>query len=55
MALANQLALARALTDQATVMAQICFLTGSRDEGQLVALAGEPDSARAPSASDPSP
>jgi cobalt-zinc-cadmium efflux system outer membrane protein len=42
MQLADQLALANALTDQATMLAEISFLTGIRDEGALVALAGDP-------------
>jgi len=41
MLLADQLALAHALYDQATRLAEISFLTGSRDVGALVALAGE--------------
>lgn len=44
MLLADQLALARALTDQSTMLAEISFLTGSRDMGALIALAGEPPS-----------
>jgi cobalt-zinc-cadmium efflux system outer membrane protein len=44
MLLADQLALARALTDQATFLAEISFLTGTRDTGTLVALAGNPAS-----------
>lgn len=42
MLVADELALARALTDQDTMMARISFLTGSPDTGALVALAGEP-------------
>jgi outer membrane protein TolC len=44
MLLADRLAVARALTDQATMLADISFLTGSRDLGALVALAGDPAS-----------
>jgi cobalt-zinc-cadmium efflux system outer membrane protein len=44
MLLADQLAVARALTDQGTMLADISFLTGSRDIGALVALAGDPAS-----------
>ncbi len=44
MLLADQLALARALTDQARLLAEIAFLTGSRDMGTLVALAGDSSS-----------
>jgi outer membrane protein, heavy metal efflux system len=44
MLLADQLALAHALTDQATLLAEISFLTGSRDVETLVALAGDPHS-----------
>jgi outer membrane protein TolC len=44
MLLADQLALAHALTDQNTLLAEISFLTGSRDAGTLVALAGSPPS-----------
>jgi len=44
MLLADQLALARALTEQANVLADLSFLTGIRDMGTLVALAGDPDS-----------
>jgi hypothetical protein len=42
MLLADELALARALTEQDTMLARISFLTGSPDTGALVALAGEP-------------
>jgi cobalt-zinc-cadmium efflux system outer membrane protein len=42
MLLADQLALAHALTDQGTMLAEIAFLTGHRDVGALVALAGDP-------------
>jgi outer membrane protein, heavy metal efflux system len=44
MLLADELALAHALTDQATLLAGISFLTGSRDLGGLIALAGDPTS-----------
>ena len=42
MLLANQLALARALADQATMLAEIALLTGTRDMPSLLALAAEP-------------
>jgi outer membrane protein TolC len=42
MLLAGDLALARALTDQARMLAEISFLTGSRDIRALVSLAGDP-------------
>jgi outer membrane protein, heavy metal efflux system len=42
MLLADELGLARALTDQATLLAEISFLTGCRDENELMALAGNP-------------
>jgi outer membrane protein TolC len=42
MLLAEQLALARALTDQATMLADMSFLTGSRDVGTLLTFAGNP-------------
>jgi outer membrane protein TolC len=42
MLLADELALVRALTDQGRMLAEISFLTGSRDTGDLVALAGNP-------------
>ena len=42
MLLADQLALARALTEQDSLFAEISFLTGSRDTGTLIALGGEP-------------
>jgi len=44
MLLADELALAQALTDQGTLLAGISFLTGNRDLGALVALAGDPTS-----------
>jgi outer membrane protein TolC len=44
MLLANELALDHALTRQNTIFAEIYFLTGSRDVGALVALAGDPPS-----------
>lgn len=44
MLLADQLALAHALTDQANLLAEISFLTGSRDLGTVLALAGAPPS-----------
>jgi outer membrane protein TolC len=40
--LADQLALAQALTDQAAMLAEISLLTGSRDPGSLLLLAGDP-------------
>jgi cobalt-zinc-cadmium efflux system outer membrane protein len=42
--LADQLALAQALTAQANLLAEICFLTGNRDPGAVLALGGEPSS-----------
>jgi len=42
--LANQLALAQALTDQGTMLAEISYLVGSRDLGSLETLAGDPPS-----------
>ena len=42
MLLADELALDRALTTQATLIAGISFLTGARDMGTLLALAGNP-------------
>jgi outer membrane protein TolC len=42
MLLTDQLALAHALVDQATMLAEISFLTGARDMGTLLALASEP-------------
>jgi outer membrane protein TolC len=42
MLVADQLALAQALTDQNTLLAGVAFLTGSRGPGTLAALAGEP-------------
>jgi len=42
MLLADQLALAHALTDQATVLADMSFLTGGRDMETLLTLAGNP-------------
>jgi outer membrane protein TolC len=42
MLLTNQLALAHALTDQSSLLAEVSFLTGNRETGALVALAGEP-------------
>jgi len=42
MLLADQLALARALTEQATLLAEVSLLTGSRDMGTLLLLAGNP-------------
>jgi outer membrane protein TolC len=44
MLLTDELALARALTDQNTLLAQVAFLTGSRDRAALFALAGDPPS-----------
>lgn len=41
MLLANELALASALTEQATMLAEIAFLTGSGGMDRLVALAGD--------------
>jgi len=43
MLLTDQLAQAHALAEQGTLLAQIAFLTGSRDVGALVTLAGAPD------------
>jgi outer membrane protein, heavy metal efflux system len=40
--LVDELASARALIDQATMFAEISFLTGSRDFGTLLTLAGDP-------------
>jgi cobalt-zinc-cadmium efflux system outer membrane protein len=42
MLLADELALAEALTEQDTLLAEISYLTGSHDVGALVALAGDP-------------
>jgi cobalt-zinc-cadmium efflux system outer membrane protein len=42
MLLADELALAHALTDQGNLLAEIAFYTGSRDVDALVALAGDP-------------
>jgi outer membrane protein TolC len=42
MLLADELVLARALTDQATMLAELSFLTGSRDPHSLEELAGTP-------------
>jgi len=42
MLLADQLAQAHALADQATILAEISFLTGSNDVAGLIALAGNP-------------
>jgi outer membrane protein TolC len=42
MLLSDQLAVARALTDQATMIAELSFLTGTRDLGALFTLAGGP-------------
>lgn len=44
MLVADQLALAEALTDQNSVLANVSFLTGSRDPGAVLALAGKPTS-----------
>jgi outer membrane protein, heavy metal efflux system len=44
MLLDAQLALDHALTDQGKMLAEISLLTGSRDVGTLVALAGDPSS-----------
>ncbi len=44
MLLADQLALARSLTDQNNLLAEVSFLTGSREPAALVALGGEPAS-----------
>ncbi|HEY1791718.1 MAG TPA: TolC family protein [Opitutaceae bacterium] len=49
--LTDELALARALTDQNSVLAEISLLTGSRDISTLVALAGDPASDHAGHAS----
>lgn len=51
MLLADQLALAHALTEQGALLAEISFLTGSRDAGALLALAGDPP----PDHDDPTP
>jgi cobalt-zinc-cadmium efflux system outer membrane protein len=45
MILTDELAMARALTQQNTLIAEISFLTGSRDVRTLVALAGNPSTA----------
>jgi cobalt-zinc-cadmium efflux system outer membrane protein len=42
MLLTDQLVLAHALTDQAMMLAEISFLTGVRDMGTLISLAGQP-------------
>jgi cobalt-zinc-cadmium efflux system outer membrane protein len=42
MLLADELVVARALTDQETLLAEIIFLTGARDTEALVAVAGQP-------------
>ena len=42
MLLTDELGLAQALTDQGMLLADLSFLTGSRDVGALVALAGVP-------------
>ncbi len=44
MLVADQLALAQALTGQNTLLAEVSYLTGTRDQGSLVALAGKPTS-----------
>jgi outer membrane protein, heavy metal efflux system len=44
MLVADDLAFAEALTDQATMIEELSFLTGSRDPGALAALAGTPPS-----------
>jgi outer membrane protein TolC len=49
--LADQLALARALTDQGAMLAEIELLTGSRDAATLAALAGD----RASGGAEPNP
>jgi outer membrane protein TolC len=54
MLLANQLALAHALTDQNSLFAEISFLTGSREADALVALGGEPAPGHDGHNSDPS-
>jgi len=51
MLLADDLALAGALTDQGTLLSELSFLTGSRDVGALASLAGEPP----PDHDDPAP
>jgi outer membrane protein TolC len=51
MLLADDLALARALADQGTLLAGIEYLTGARDVGALTLLAGGPASAPATSPS----
>jgi outer membrane protein TolC len=47
--LLDEITLARALSDQATILADISYLTGCRDLGALLALAGSP----APDHDDP--
>ena len=42
MLLADELAFAHAVTEQNTLIAEIALLTGSRDTGTLLALAGDP-------------
>jgi hypothetical protein len=42
MLLADELALAHALSDQDALLAEISFLTGTRDPAGLAALAGSP-------------
>ena len=46
MLVADELGLAQALTNQASVLAEVCFLTGCRDPVALAALAGDPPSGR---------
>ncbi len=41
MLVADQLGLAQALTNQASLFAELCFLTGCRDSAALAALAGD--------------
>jgi outer membrane protein TolC len=54
MLLSEQLALARALTGQGTLFAEISFLTGSRDMGTVLSLAGAPHPDHDDSPTDPS-
>jgi outer membrane protein, heavy metal efflux system len=52
MYLANELSLDHALAEQDSLVAQICFLTGSRNGDELAALAGDPESGHAASLSE---
>ncbi len=53
--LGDELALAQAVTDQAGMLAEISYLTGSRDRGALLSLAGDPASAHDSHLPDHSP